>query len=325
MITTSLEAALLILTVEFGVLVAAITFFAYRGARTVEAESTAQAIELVRKVANTEDARSLALQTVFKEKYQFEGDELTAVVDEFMQREKAFYNAVVGAFLGRGSTKISDLNDELTKVVAPWISITPKNMVDRGTAESLAQAKSKAESELGETKQVLEKMMAEYNRAFHIEPDEDSAADVEDGGSPDATINESEQTDDVLFSVDLADDDKPDGEDQDDSPTVVDDISEAAAEASVDSEPTTDTIKEPADDDDVAAVAQSAEDPQSTGDEVEDPGLISDVIEELDDDDDIVAVAETPQAEANKPMTADDLDDLMESLEADPLDEIETA
>jgi hypothetical protein len=133
MITTSLEAALLILTIEFGLLAGVVTFSAYRGAHSVEAESAAQATELVSKVSNTEDTRRTALETVFKDKYQFEGDELGAAVDEFMQREKAFYNAVVGAFLGRGNSKISDLKDELTKIVAPWISITPKNMVDKGT------------------------------------------------------------------------------------------------------------------------------------------------------------------------------------------------
>ncbi len=322
MITTSLEAAFLILAVEFGIIATVITFFAYRGARTVEAKSTEQATELVSKVSNTEDARSLALQTVFKEKYQFEGDELTAVVDEFMQREKAFYNAVVGAFLGRGTTKISDLNDELTKVVAPWISITPKNMVDKGTAESLEQAKSQAETELCETKQVLEKMMAEYNRAFNIEPEEDLAADV--------GKNEHASSDDALLSVDLSDDNELDDDHQEDPSTAAVAMAEGAPQERVDSpvasNPTTDMIEELADDDDDEPVyTENAEDVQSSDGEADDPGLISDMIEELDDDDDIAEVVETPQTQAGKPMTADDLDELMESLETDPVDEAETA
>lgn len=310
MITTSLEAGLLILTVEFGILAAVITYFAYRGARTVEAESTAQATELVSKVSNTEDARKVALQTVFKEKYQFEGDELTAVVDEFMQREKAFYNAVVGAFLGRGSKKISDLNDELTKVVAPWISITPKNMVDRETAESLAQEKSQVETELGETKQVLEKMIAEYNRAFRIDPSEQSATDITDQGSPEEDLNKTEDTSDGSLNVELA------GDDEQDQATAA-----AEAGAAADPDSTSDTIEE-LDDDDIVVAADALDGPQSTAEKTSDKGLITDMIEELDDDDEIAAVAEAP---VDKPMTADDLDDLMESLETEISDEIETA
>ena len=224
MITTSLEAALLILTIEFGLLAGVVTFFAYRGARSVEAESAAQATELVSKVSNTEDTRRTALETVFKDKYQFEGDELGAAVDEFMQREKAFYNAVVGAFLGRGNSKISDLKDELTKIVAPWISITPKNMVDKGTAESLAQAKSGVEQELGETKQVLEKVMAEYNRAFQIDPSDDVDAQATNSGSSDASMGEAKEMDDVHFSVDLSDD-------KDDQHAAVDVSNDAAVGA----------------------------------------------------------------------------------------------
>ena len=80
-------------------------------------------------------------------------------------------------------------------------------------------------------------------------------------------------------------------------------------------------IAELVDDDDLVAVVEA---PLSTNDQVEDPALLSDMIEEPDDDD-IAAMAVTPQAQASKPMTADDLDELMESLEADLVDETATA
>ncbi len=188
MITSSLEVALFILTIEFALIAIAITFYSYRGARAVEAENTADATELVSKVAETEESRRSALETIFKVKYQYEGDELTAMVDEFMQREKAFYNAVVGAFLGRDKNKLSDLNDELTKVVAPWISMTPKNMVDSKEAASLAATNSRLEMELVETKEVLEQMIEEYNRTFHTEkPMKDTGSTQQDTPVEDAT------------------------------------------------------------------------------------------------------------------------------------------
>ncbi len=68
MITTSLEVAFLILAVEFGLLAIAISIFLYRGARTAEAETAADATELVSKVSNTEDSRRTALETIFRDK-----------------------------------------------------------------------------------------------------------------------------------------------------------------------------------------------------------------------------------------------------------------
>jgi len=289
MITTSLETALLILTVEFAFLAAAIAFFSYRGARTAEAETVADATSLVSKVSSTEDSRRTALETVFKEKYQYEGDELGEAVEEFMQREKAFYNAVVGAFLGRGKNKISDLSDELTKVVAPWISITPKKMLDAGSAESLVAEKSQLETELGETKQVLEEMISEYNRAFRVESGEQAAPAVESGRMDDE-MAEIEDIEDDALSFDVV----KDGAHEND-----------AADSALPS----------AEDIDLSDVAE----------EEDDPGLAMAMIEELDDDTAADPAAETPIERAEKPMTADDLDDLMQSLESEPLDDVETA
>ena len=184
MITGSLEIALFILTIEFALIAIAVAFYSYRGVRTVEAETTTDATELVNKVVETEESRRSALKTIFKMQYHYEGDELTAMVDEFMQREKAFYNAVVGAFLGRDKNKLSDLNDELTKVVAPWISMTPKNMVDPKEAESLTVENSRLEMELLETKEVLERMIAEYNRTFHVEEPVQNVSEPQDASEP---------------------------------------------------------------------------------------------------------------------------------------------
>jgi len=195
MITSSLEISLLILTLEFALIAVVIAFYSYRGVRTVEAETTADATELVNKVVETEESRRSALETIFKVKYQYEGDELASMVDEFMQREKAFYNAVVGAFLGRDKNKLSDLNDELTKVVAPWISMTPKNMVDSKEAVSLAETNSRLETELVETKEVLEEMIAEYNRAFRIEKPVQDTGDTQQDKPVEDEQEDIEETD----------------------------------------------------------------------------------------------------------------------------------
>lgn len=337
MITTTFEAAFAILAVEFALLAPLAVFFALRGARNVEAATTSEATELVAKVADTEDARRTALQTVFREKYQYEGDELDAAVEEFMQREKAFYNAVVGAVLGRGDSKISDINDELTKVVAPWISLTPKNMVDAKSVAAVATEKDRIEIELGETKETLEKMIAEYNRAFMREAAaketaDATAAEPEDAaeGSPAADVaddldeldyktEELHDLDDVLAAIEAKrTGDKADGE--------ADGEADADADAEApraDAEPPDDSIVNLDEDDDELAdvdaefageVAAAVVDEADSVEEL-------DALEELDDD----VLGDTMAERGDKPMTADDLDELMESLDADGVDETQSA
>jgi len=334
MITTTFEAAFAILAIEFALLAPLIAFFSFRGARSVEAQTTSEATELVTKVADTEDARKLALETVFREKYQYEGDELDGAVDEFMQREKAFYNAVVGAVLGRGDSKISDINDELTKVVAPWISITPKNMVDAKSADAVAAEKVRLESELGETKDTLEKMISEYNRAFRIEATEGAAAEADaepaaavdvtpdDDGDIDYKTEELNDLDEVLDAIESNEPPPADSSivnlDEDDDDVDAEfavDVAETVAGDgdALEELDSLDELDEFDDDDIVAADAESA---------AVEPATDAEATAEGGDDE---PVEETPADRAEKQMTADDLDELMESLDVESADETEPA
>ncbi|MGR9090571.1 MAG: hypothetical protein ACU85U_08335 [Gammaproteobacteria bacterium] len=315
MITTTFEAAFAILTIEFALLAPVMAFFTLRGARSAEAATTSEATELVSKVADTEDARRSALETVFREKYQYEGDELDAAVDEFMGREKAFYNAVVGAVLGRGDSKISDINDELTKVVAPWISITPKNMVDAKSAEAVATHKDRIEIELGHTKETLEKMMSEYNRAFRKSADQNEPEPDTEAAQTSVKVSPEPEVGDELEELDYKTEELHD----------LDDVLEAIEARKTENEAPADEAVTAADampidesivnlDDDFADIdAEFAADAAAAVVEKGDPVEELDSPDELDDD----VFGDTPVKRAGKPMTADDLDELMESLDAD--------
>ena len=184
--------------------------------------------------------------------------------------------------------------------------------------------------------------MAEYNRAFQIDPSDDVDAQATNSGSSDASMDEAKEMDDVHSSVDLSDDKN----DQHAAVGVSNDAAVGANESTkigVDSttEPVAvaDTIEE-LDHDEIVAVAAAVEpaaekagDPGLANDMIEelddddeapDPGLVSDMIEELDDNDDTPAEAALA-VEASKPMTSDDLDELMEGLESDATNETETA
>jgi len=204
--------------------------------------------------------------------------------------------------------------------------------------------------------------MAEYNRAFQIDPSDDVDAQATNSGSSDASMDEAKEMDDVHFSVDLSDD-------KNDQHAAVDVSNDAAVGANESTKIGVDSTAEPVavadtieelDHDEIVAVAAAVEpaaekagDPGLANDVIEelddddeapdsslvsnmieelgaddeapDLGLVSDMIEELDDDDDTPAVEAALAAEASKPMTSDDLDELMESLESDATNETETA
>ena len=323
MITTTFEAAFAILAVEFALLAPLAVFFSLRGRRNVEAATTSEATELVTKVADTEDARRTALQTVFREKYRYEDSELEQAVEEFMQREKAFYNAVVGAVLGRGDSKISDINDELTKVVAPWISLTPKNMVAAESVEAVATEKDRIEIELGNTKETLEKMIAEYNRAFLREAEKDKAeAEAEANPSVD-----DEPEPDVADELEELDYKTEELHDLDDVLAAIEakksDPGTAAAGAAAVAEPPSGSIVNLDDDDDEAADPEAEFAGELAAAVVEEADAPEELesLEELDDD----VLGDLPPKRGDKQMTANDLDELMESLDADGADETESA
>lgn len=321
MISTSYEVALLILSVEFAIVATFILFSSFRRVKTSEAQTTSEASELVSKVVDSEDSRRQALETVFKNKYNYDGDDLAGAVDEFMQREKAFYNAVVGAVLGRGDAKLSDINDELTKVVAPWISITPKNMVDAKSAEALESEKGRLEVELGETKDTLEKMLTEYSRAFNVdEPlvedetapsDATPQADAETQEAPDEELDEEldyqteelHDLDEILASKAFA---KTAGEEPND----------------VEVEALSDDDVKPVDDDNaIVDLTDTGEDSLASDDAEanrdESPEDASEGLEELDSLDSFDDDQHDGEDTLGKPMTADDLDELMGSLDAE--------
>ena len=191
MIASSLELALLILVVEFGALCAVILFKTRKSERVQQETAVAEVTGLVGAVERSEDARKEALRTTLQEIYKVDATEADGMVEEFVEREHAFYNALIGIHLGRSGKSLSDLPAELTRLIAPWLRLTPRGQVDASEISALADRNSALNTELGETRQVLERLMAEYNAAFSREQAANEAA-VGDA------------TDDRLLSMDEA-------------------------------------------------------------------------------------------------------------------------
>ena len=182
MISSSLELALLILAVEFGALCVVILFKTRQTERTQQTTAVAEVSSLVGAVERTEDTRKEALRTTLQEIYKVDAQDAEGMVEEFVEREHAFYNAVIGIHLGRSGKTLSDLPAEVTRLIAPWLRLTPRGQVDASEASALAERNNELSSELGETRKVLERLMAEYSAAFDREQAAAKGAAAEEEG-----------------------------------------------------------------------------------------------------------------------------------------------
>ncbi|MGD9603819.1 MAG: hypothetical protein AB7V59_18570 [Gammaproteobacteria bacterium] len=186
MTLTGLEAGLLVTTIEFALIACAIAYYALRRGRQATRQQVADVAGLVNRVDGSAETRREALAAVITETYRFDSEETERVVTDFIERERAFYNAMIGVHLGRGGKSLEDVPAELTKVVAPWLRLTPKDMIPADTVTALENANSVLNQELVITKRVLDELMEEYNAAFHKERSRGATAEPEaDDGSHD--------------------------------------------------------------------------------------------------------------------------------------------
>lgn len=285
MITTTLELALLALCAEFALLSAGLCFVMWRGGKRQEQSTIDNVSSLVSTVEQSDSPRREALLTVLRETYRFDDGKAEKVVSDFIEREHAFYNALIGVHLGRGGKTLADVPAEVTRLVAPWLRLTPTPVVDEDAVEALQTQNLTLSNQLAETKEVLDELMSEYSAAFlrgqtdpmvRLDADEESAppddaqADTtlaDEAPPADAAAGIGEVPDDELLSMD-------------------DDLADVVP----------------------AALAADGGDASDGGDD--DFGFGQNVID-LDDDDD-PALADEPE-----PLSQNDLDALMDNLGLD--------
>lgn len=184
---STLEAALLFLCVEFALLAIALACVQLRGGKRRQTTTLDNVTSLVSTVEQAEAPRREALLAVLRETYRFDADKAEQVVSDFIEREHAFYNALIGVHLGRGGKTLADVPAEVTRLVAPWLRLTPQKLVDESAVAALQTQNLALTNQLAETKQVLDDLMSEYSAAFlrgktepMIRVDDDAAAPVQD-------------------------------------------------------------------------------------------------------------------------------------------------
>ncbi len=162
-----------------------------RRRRRVAVVEQADAQSMIEQVSEAEPSRRDALATIFSSTYQLEGEELEQRVEEFISREQAFYQVMTSVYLERDSARLKEIPEELTKVISPWLRMTPRAGADADSLAELESEKAALSEELDETRRNMDELMAEYRAAF------DKAAALEErsaaGGEAQAEDSQDDQ------------------------------------------------------------------------------------------------------------------------------------
>ncbi len=163
---STLELGSLMLALEFALLSWGVLVMMLRRQRRIAHEDHAHAGAVIEHLETNEVSRRDALATLFETTYRLEGEDLAAKVDEYVAREKAFYNAMLSLYLNRDGEKLKEIPEELTKVLTPWVHMTPRGMIHASEVSGLENEKAQLAAELDSTKGTLEQLMDEYMAAF---------------------------------------------------------------------------------------------------------------------------------------------------------------
>lgn len=163
---STLHLAALILAGEFALLAWGILFWMLRRQRHQARNDEVHAGAVIEHLEASEVSHRDALTNLFETTYRLEGEELAAKVDEYLERERAFYNVMLNLYLNRDGAKLKEIPAELAKVIKPWAEITPTGMISASEVTSLESEKAQLSTELENTKQTLEQLMEEYMAAF---------------------------------------------------------------------------------------------------------------------------------------------------------------
>ena len=162
---SSAELAFLILAIEFGVLALGLTVTLLRRARPGAPTQTALTTALGANVHATPDVRREALMSIMRDTYQFEAAETEHVLGDFLEREHAFYSALLAVHLGRGGQRLADAPNKLLRVVAPWLRLIAPSPHPSEDLDANAPDHSTETEERYRATQVIAELMREYQGA----------------------------------------------------------------------------------------------------------------------------------------------------------------
>lgn len=185
---TSIELASIILAGEFALVAIAVPAFLWRRRSKDTDTEYADAEALFDDIEAKEPSRREALSTIFSSTYQLEGDELEQKVNEFVEREQTFYEVMTQIYLTRDGEKLKTIPEELTKVISPWLRMTPPGEDQKGEITALESANSELNTQLDATREKMDALMREYLAAFKKAEAAEAALSKESDEADDAAV-----------------------------------------------------------------------------------------------------------------------------------------
>lgn len=162
MLTFAGEAILVLLTI--------CVVLIWRNIRRKKADLNA-ANKLASEVITNDINRRDSLKQVFSECYNMKDDELEAVIDEFMNRERAFYKTLISVYVNRNPDEFSILGKALEEMVTPYtdLALSAEPAGNSEAMEALQQKNEALAKELDDSKTVMDDLLAEYTSTFDKE------------------------------------------------------------------------------------------------------------------------------------------------------------
>ncbi len=169
---TSFELGGTILAAEFALVAWGVQFLMLRHVHRLKARDQAAAGAMLETVATDEPSRRAALADLFNANHGLRDEALEAKVNGYLDREQAFYRAMMRIYVERDGEKLHNLPMELTKILAPLApsrSAAGQSAAD-GEREHLELAKAELAAELARTQRTLDQLMKEFKATLGRHP-----------------------------------------------------------------------------------------------------------------------------------------------------------
>ncbi len=196
----TMESLLIMVGIEVAVLFALTGAFLLWRIKKGKKTDRKAAQTLVENVKSNEKNRREGLLKVFKECYEMEEDELNAAVDEFLNRERAFYKTLISVYVDRDASEFSKMTGALEEMVKPYsdLALSAEASVDSNQLDALQEQNKNLEKELGESKQVMDELLSEYTATFDKKSEEEKLEAIQAEpvvGAPTGDVNIDESLD----------------------------------------------------------------------------------------------------------------------------------
>ena len=196
--SNEIEILLIVVGVEVIVVFALLTGFLIRRNMKGKKADVLAAGELVKNVQQNESGRRESLLQVFRECYSMEEEELNLAVDEFLNRERAFYKTMISVYVNHDAEEFSKMSVALQDMVKPYsdLALSADPIEDNEKLEALQQQNEELGKELNDSKKVMDELLSEYSATFDKEGE---------GNGPDAVKEKTDSSKNLAIDEDNLD------------------------------------------------------------------------------------------------------------------------